>query len=281
MRRSSARWLREHPVAGFFALACLISWTIWLPLVLDPRTRAIPGQPWYALHFLGLIGPMLAAFIVAQRLGAWRKAAFRRRLSPGRVPPGWLAAAWLLPFGLYLLAAASLALVGRGEIDLAALGRFEKLPGLGLVGAWLLLLAISGPGEETGWRGWALPLLQERHSPLVATLAIVPGWALWHLPMFVYDPVFAAMGIGGIVGWLVSLAAGAVVLTWLFNASGGNVIAPTLFHAATNAVFMSAAATGVAGAGVGALVMVLAVGLLIRDGPSLGLSPRPRTATPP
>ncbi|MGD8496359.1 MAG: CPBP family intramembrane metalloprotease, partial [Gemmatimonadales bacterium] len=247
----SARWLRAHPVAGFFALAYTVSWTIWLPLVLDP-SRAVPGRAWYALHFAGLTGPAIAAIVVAGRIGGVRRSSFLRRLSLLRIPSTWAVGAWLLPFALYVIAAVGLAVAGRGGFDLGGLGRFEKLPGLGWLGAWAVLLLIAAPGEEVGWRGWALPELQRRHGPLTATLLLVPGWAAWHLPMFVYDPVFAAMGTGGIAGWLISLAAGAVVLTWLFNASGEHVAPPVAFHAATNAVFMSAAAAGPAGGIVGA-----------------------------
>lgn len=280
MDRRPSRWLRAHPVAGFFGLAYAVSWTTWLPLVLDP-SRAVPGRPWYALHFSGLTGPAIAAFVVAWRLGGRRRSDFLRRLSIPRASGGWMVAAGSLPFAFVLVAAAGLTLAGRGDVDLAGLGRFEKLPGFGWLGAWAVLLLVAGPGEELGWRGWVLPELQRRRGPLAATLLLVPGWAAWHLPMFVYDPVFGAMGPGGIAGWLVSLTAGAIVLTWLFNASGQSVAAPILFHAATNAVFMSAATAGPAGGVVGALTMVLAVGLLAFAGPKLGLSRRSRTATPP
>lgn len=269
MGRRSARWLRAHPVAGFFGLAYTVSWTLWLPLVLDP-SRATPGRAWYALHFAGLTGPAIAAFVVAGRIGGVRRSDFLLRLSLRRMRAGWAGGSWLLPFAFYATAAAGLALVGRGGFDLGGLGRFEKLPGLGWFGAWAVLLLIAAPGEELGWRGWALPELQRRHSPLVATLLLVPGWAAWHLPAFVYDPVFGAMGPGEIAGWLFSLAAGAVVLTWLFNASGEHVAAPVTFHAATNSVFMSAAGAGIAGSLVGALVMFSAVGLVLIEGRTLG-----------
>jgi uncharacterized protein len=43
---------------------------------------------------------------------------------------------------------------------------------------------LGGGFEEPGWREFALPRLQERHSPLMATLILALFWGLWHLPLF-------------------------------------------------------------------------------------------------
>ena len=37
-------------------------------------------------------------------------------------------------------------------------------------------------------RGFALPRLQIRYAPVVATLILGLGWALWHLPLAFVDP---------------------------------------------------------------------------------------------
>jgi membrane protease YdiL (CAAX protease family) len=41
----------------------------------------------------------------------------------------------------------------------------------------------GGVSEEPGWRGFLLPRLQDRFSPLVASLLVWFPWALWHAPL--------------------------------------------------------------------------------------------------
>ena len=40
------------------------------------------------------------------------------------------------------------------------------------------------PGEEFGWRRFALPQLLDRHSPIVATIRLALAHTAWHLPLF-------------------------------------------------------------------------------------------------
>jgi membrane protease YdiL (CAAX protease family) len=45
-----------------------------------------------------------------------------------------------------------------------------------------ITLFIGPVGEEFGWRGVALPLLQRRFAPLWASLILGTIWGVWHLP---------------------------------------------------------------------------------------------------
>ena len=102
-------------------------------------------------------------------------------------------------------------------ITIASLGEVNYLPPLGW-GALLIWFLTFGLGEETGWRGFALPRLQKGRSALHATMILTVFWALRHLPLFFY--LFESTLL---IGWLVGLFAGSIVLTWLYNSASDSI----------------------------------------------------------
>lgn len=95
---------------------------------------------------------------------------------------------------------------------------------------WFFLF--GGPlNEEPGWRGFAMPRLQSRVSPLVASLIVGTFWGLWHVPLHL-------MGIyyGGAWGALIRVQElpRAILFTWIYNRTKGSLLLTILFHAAIN-----------------------------------------------
>jgi membrane protease YdiL (CAAX protease family) len=110
---------------------------------------------------------------------------------------------------------------------------------------YLLFLIFEGPlGEEPGWRGFALPRLQQRSGPLVGTLLLGVLWGLWHLPLFFIPGTdwYALSVVGtGFMGHLVPLGvfviwtiALAITFTWIFNNTRGSLLLAMLLHASIN-----------------------------------------------
>lgn len=127
----------------------------------------------------------------------------------------------------------------------------------------LIDLICFGFGEETGWRGFALPRVQDRFNPLIAALLMTLPWAGWHLPAFFYSDNMMAMGAAGAVGWLLSLMTGSVILTWLFNGSRGAILPVALFHGMLDVVFVSRAVMGTLENHIGALITIGSIGLMV------------------
>lgn len=249
----------------FFVLAYAITWLGVSPLVAAAVGVVGPVPAWW--HAFGALGPIVAALLASPGAAARRellRSAFGRR--PAWL---WLAVAVGSPVALLLLAGLALGLFGVERLAWDRLAEAAARP------AWWAQLAIAavlyGFGEEVGWRGFALPRLQRALPAWAATLVLGAIWALWHAPMFVYRFDFG--GVGTVVGFFVSLLAGAFWLTFLYNSTGGSVLAVALWHVVWNVVNLVAAELGaplVVGLNVG--VMVLGYGVLVVGPRDLSLS---------
>ncbi len=162
-------------------------------------------------------------------------------------------------------------MAGKPLSAVADFERFSGTPATGLVGALLLITFVGALGEETGWRGYALPQLQRRLSPLASSLILAVLWFGWHLPQLFVIATCRDFGPVQYVGMFLRLVSGAVVLTWLYNQSGGSILLVTVGHGLYNFVGATQAATGVLAAMVSTLVMIQGVVLII-----LGLRARRR-----
>lgn len=117
-----------------------------------------------------------------------------------------------LPVALFGCANLILAVLGE-PVDLSVIGK-RVVPYLVTFLATLFLL---GAQEEPGWRGYALPRLQERYSPIKATLVLGLAWGLWHLP------------VAGPIAFVVPFVL-AFFYTWVYNRTG-SVLLAILLHA--------------------------------------------------
>ena len=247
-------------LSAYFILAYAISWSIGVPLALAHQGIIPEIMPQWT-HYLIAYGPMISALIVTgigQGLPGLKE--LGRRMFMWRVCPKW----WIVSFSPLIIGFVSIWILNRltgSEVDLSKLGTVNYLPPLG-IGAWLLWFFTFGLGEETGWRGYALPRLQKGRSALGATMILAVFWALWHLPQFFYlfEPSIAA-------GWVIGLFAGAVFLTWLYNSAKDSILMASIWHACFNFMTASKADIGILPAVLSTIVMVLAVIVIARTKP--------------
>jgi membrane protease YdiL (CAAX protease family) len=96
----------------------------------------------------------------------------------------------------------------------------------------LNLLYTAPLGEELGWRGFALPLLLDRFSPVTASLVLGAVWGVWHLPSFFASGL--PQSVATLPAFLVAAPLLSIVATWLFIRSGGSVVVSILLHYSVN-----------------------------------------------
>src|SRR5439155_24601806 len=178
-------------------------------------------------------GPSVAALIMTAALaGKPGLRRFFRRLLLWRVPVVWY---------LFILLGVPLIYVLGILLVPGALASF-KAPSPATWLLWpvlfLVVLVLGGPlFEEPGWRGFALPRLQERWGPLVGSLILGVLWATWHAPEYL-TPDFAAANGGltlrGITVFALAAVSFSVIITWVFNHTRASVLVAILVHAAIN-----------------------------------------------
>jgi membrane protease YdiL (CAAX protease family) len=261
------RTLRELTV--FFLLAYAITWGLGAAfLFARPQLEAVVGplgdisQSW--LYYLAVTAPTISAIVCSLIFGGWGglKALGARFLRP--VNPVWVAVAILFwPVTLTIAALAMSAAGHGGALDLHAL--WVGAPVMAVT-TWALVLDPGGLGEETGWRGYALPRLLTLTRPLWAALILGLFWSLWHLPAFFISGL--AQSQFNLVWFIIGGMALSVVMAWLYLRGNGNpLVAGVIPHLMWNLPFDAKVFTGkdpllieVVGVTSLALILVLAFG---------------------
>ena len=210
------------PLVAFFVLAYALTWLILVPAGLGLLPDSVGILAW-----LAPFGPAVAAFVVTALTGGGPAVGqLLRRMVQWRVGVRW--------YLLVLLGIPLVELLGAfavlGSVPLEDLAQNWPLVFTSYLPQVLVAVVVIGLAEETGWRGFALPRLQDRQGPLVATAVLAVLWAAWHLPNLLF---------GGWTGasyalWLVLTLASAFVYTWLFNNTGGSILFAAMLHAAIN-----------------------------------------------
>ena len=228
-------WLRSYPLGGYIALAYAGSWILWLPALLGRKNLGLlpyelPAAASVVLNQLALFaGPFLASLVMA-------------RLTTGSLKI-WTASLlrWRVPLVAYLLA---LVAIPAAVIAVPVILPGETAGGPELSGPALVIVSlvmgvaylIGGPlQEEVGWRGFALPRLQERTLPLSAAVILGIVWGGWHLPQFlIAEWETPHRDVGDLFAFLAFTVAASIVLSWITNTARGSVLLAVLAHNAIN-----------------------------------------------
>lgn len=232
------RLLVAYPLYSFLLLAFGIAWIAWVPAAvlgsMDPRWQL--ADPVFALSLFAC-GPTFAGLILTGVLeGRSGVVALLKRTIQWRFGVRWYLFVLLSPAALLLAGGYLRQLAGGAPVAFSAALIHTVAPGFN---PWAILPVIfiggllGGPlNEEIGWRGFALPYLQRRMSPLMATLLLGVVWGAWHVPLF-FLPNTTQIG-QPLLPFLAGILANSFYYTWVYNRTGGSVLSAILLHAAFN-----------------------------------------------
>jgi membrane protease YdiL (CAAX protease family) len=216
--------VQRHPLTYFFVLIYLAAWCLWAPLVIFPAT--LPPAVGFILGMLGSLVPSTVAIVLVAMLHGKRGVRrFLGRLVKWRVGFRWYAVVLVVPLLVPLGLGVSIVLGGRAPtvdssvIAILVMFVFSIFPG-------------SALGEELGWRGFALPHLQDGHSALAAALILGPLWGSWHLPLWLIGRESNPLIL--FPAFVVSAIPMSVLLAWIYNSTGGSLLLVVLLHATAN-----------------------------------------------
>jgi len=217
---------KRRPVPTYFVLVYALSWACWMPLAISKTWAPVP---FLVFATLGVSMPSLVGILLTALLTG--KSGLRelfRRLGQVRVSLIWYAVVLLLLPVLQLVALGIPALLGLATISFAFSG-FVVLSSVG-----------SGVGEEFGWRGFALPRLQESRSAFGASLLLGLLWGLWHLPLQIArDLPLTAAGLAQFASFLLLTSGWSVLFTWVYDNTKGSLFLMILLHTVADIAALS------------------------------------------
>jgi len=250
---------KRHPIWIYFMLAYAISWAFMVPafIIAEQRGYILPtaltiGELMKtgfkdSLHIwltifgtLSSYGPMIAAVIMCAMEGGLSE--WWKRVTNWRVGGRGYRDLFLLILSVFM----PLILIGL------VLGPF---PTLGLLAAPLTFILpyalyelLTSGMEEPGWRGYALPRLQERYNAKKSGFILGLIWGLWHWPAFipVYFSLLNEPGTPAIAAFIQaaiqcliyifsSILAASFIESWLYNRTQ-SAFMNILHHGGANAI---------------------------------------------
>lgn len=232
--RKSNNFIVHWPLLAYFVFSYMFFWGfLALIIVILGMLRLQPDalRAW-GMPIIGILGswmPNLAAVTVTGVL-AGRKG-IRQLLGKFF--------AYRIAVRLYLVALFPfpLAFAAAGLYRLAV----GAAPGnMGLsVGFWAGLIILNllqgATGEEAGWRGFALPRLQEAYGPVKASLILGLIWNFWHLPLWLLSGYSGLDLLIYVLAFSVSIISLTFLITWISSKAPNSLIPIVITHFSFNA----------------------------------------------
>jgi membrane protease YdiL (CAAX protease family) len=226
--------LARKPLLAYFVLSYAFFWGFLVVIFVILRMLWLQPDvlPAWAMPMIVILGswmPNLAAVTVTGVLaGRQGIRQLIRKFFTYRIAVRWYFFA-LFPFPLAFIAVGLYRVAGG-----AAPGNI----GLSVsfwAGLIILNLLQGATGEEAGWRGFALPRLQETHGPVRASLILGLIWNFWHLPLWLLSGYYKLDLLIYVLAFSVSIISLTFLLTWISSKTPNSLIPIVITHFSFNA----------------------------------------------
>ena len=208
----------------FFLLTYILSW-IWFVVAayILRWTGSTPAGLGSFLFLPGVFAPALVAIALTARSEG---RAGVSQLLYGIVQ--WRVSFWYYVFAIGFMIAVKLVSAAIYRSAFGIWPVFTAIPWYFLAVAVLFSTPFQA-GEETGWRGFALPRLAKRFGVASASIILGVIWAAWHLPFF-FIPGADTAGQSFPI-YLVAVTAISVAMAWLYVRTNQSLLLMMLMHA--------------------------------------------------
>ena len=221
-RNPISTFVKKHPFPVYVILTLILGWAPWY----------ISGNP-TALVFVPFLTALIVTSVADGKAGI---TAVLRRAIRWRVPLRIWAFVLLIPAMLGFVSIALYALLGGQVPQTPLFAEGASLSQVALL-AFMFLIPVTGNIAEFGFRGYGLPVVQEKWGPVWGTLVLGTFFGIWLLPEFfkTTSPQYAMGGLSFFPFFVLTEIGWSYMMTWAFNRSSrSSLVAGYIFHSAFN-----------------------------------------------
>ncbi len=220
----------KHPII-FYNLSTIIPWVLWFIAGYISHQKQPNMKLASLLGFIGLIAPMIIAFVLINRDSNLKQDLKERFLNFHKIKPYYLFFTLFLMLGSILLAQAISLLFGYSPQQFTITGHYTFTSGVFPV--WFLLI-IAPILEELGWHTYGTDVLRNKFNLFKTSIIFAFYWGMWHIPLSTvnhyYQSNLVATGWIHSVNFLISIFPFVIIMNWLYFKSHRNIIVPIIFH---------------------------------------------------
>jgi uncharacterized protein len=234
---------RPWPLAGFFLLSAILSWSVWLwPLQRQGWLKfVVPGWevkiPFLLIKLvIGNCLPGVLAVIWVSIEGKDQLRLMISSLTKWKTSLKWYFLAVAMPCGVSLIAFDAVLFYSPTDHTFPPASHFLR--------SVLIILPFGPLWEELAWRAFALRKLEGHYSRLVSALLLGVYWAVWHIPLWLVQldrlPINKRLYV---LAAFVTLVSWSVIWAYLYHRSSESLPVVILLHATYSAATTQTALT--------------------------------------